>query len=375
MADLDEMNAIDDLSAEQKREIGKAYFFNSNGDPAKRSTGIKMIMDAHFGHDPEATYLASRMILDGIIKIQAADQEEYALTQMCISANSGCIQARAFLNAYCEERYQKKVSFEPDNKRNGALVDFEGKPIKINRQGIFTPVDAVLEYKDGVNLLTLSTNPMFLYAENIKDPERFEQAVYRGLLEWQGDYEVFGGQKLSVKIELTSDEKIFDNLFIMPITNELDASIRSVTNVIGTKKKKDMVDELMTSKRSFASHGKKWTVNSRKVICIQSHNGKFDDYEEIKHVAKHEFGHTLGLGDLYASAKDSLEGVEKGSFIELDGYAIQDRFYNLVMCDHHGPISNNDIEMVVLAFSKNKEQLYQPGELKRKISSALGKGN
>jgi hypothetical protein len=101
----------------------------------------------------------------------------------------------------------------------------------------------------------------------------------------------------------------------------------------------------------------------------------FDDYEEIKHVAKHEFGHTLGLGDLYASAKDSLEGVEKGSFIELDGYAIQDRFYNLVMCDHHGPISNNDIEMVVLAFSKNKEQLYQPGELKRKISSALGKGN
>ena len=33
---------------------------------------------------------------------------------------------------------------------------------------------------------------------------------------------------------------------------------------------------------------------------------------------------------------------------------INDKFYNLVMCDHHGPISNNDIEMVVLAFRENK---------------------
>lgn len=45
------------------------------------------------------------------------------------------------------------------------------------------------------------------------------------------------------------------------------------------------------------------------------------------------------------------------------------------MCDHHGPISNNDVEMVILAFRENKMQLYQPGKLKGKLSSALGKGN
>ena len=53
----------------------------------------------------------------------------------------------------------------------------------------------------------------------------------------------------------------------------------------------------------------------------------------------------------------------------------EDKFYNLVMCDHHGPISNNDVEMVVLAFKENKMQFYQPSRLKGKISKALGKGN
>ena len=93
------------------------------------------------------------------------------------------------------------------------------------------------------------------------------------------------------------------------------------------------------------------------------------------HVAKHEFGHTLGLGDLYPSSVDSLAGVAKGTYAELDCYATGNREYNLVMCDHRGPISNNDIEMVVLAFKENKAQLYQPVRRMKKISSALGRGN
>ena len=45
------------------------------------------------------------------------------------------------------------------------------------------------------------------------------------------------------------------------------------------------------------------------------------------------------------------------------------------MCDHHGPISNNDIEMVILAFRENKMQLFQKQKSKDKESEALGKGN
>lgn len=297
------------------------------------------------------------------------------MTLMCSSANSGYIQARAFLNAYCEERYQEEHDDLQVIESNDTLVDFDGKPIKLNRQGVFTPIDAVLENENGLNVLTLSANVVFFYGEEIAAPEKFEQAVYDGILAWQGEYEVFGGQKLKLQIHLTNDDNVFDNLIILPITGKIGATLQSVSNVIGTKKSKLQVSELMMNKRSFATSGLKWKVNSRKIICIQSRDGKFDDYEEIMHVTKHEFGHALGLGDLYASAVDSLPGVEKGTYSELDSYVINDRFYNLVMCDYHGPISNNDIEMVILAYKENKMQLYQPSRLKDKISSALGRGN
>lgn len=59
----------------------------------------------------------------------------------------------------------------------------------------------------------------------------------------------------------------------------------------------------------------------------------------------------------------------------LDGYYISNNYYNLVMCDNKGPISNNDIEMIVLAFQNNEEQLYQKKGAADKISQALGRGN
>ena len=370
------MNTEKPSSAEQKRELGKLYFYHNHRDREKRDYGLKLIMEAHSEGDAEATFIVACLILDGVLKPRTGDSEECALSLFRRSANCGCIQARARLNSYCEKRYHQQMEQNPSQpSHTGALVDFEGRPIRIDRQGVFTPVDAVLEYEDGRNVLTLSTNVVFVYDDALLYTEKFEQAVLDGLMAWQGDYEVFGGQKLSFRVNVTFDNKLFDNLVVVPINDRFAEVFRSTGKLIGTKKTREEWSQIFDHKRSFATSGLKWTVNSRKVIYLFSESGRFDEHEEIMHVTKHEFGHTLGLGDLYASPADALAGVEKGTYTELDGYAIDDRLYNLVMCDHYGPISNNDIEMVLLAFMENRAQLFQTGKIKGKISSALGKGN
>lgn len=167
----------ENVSVEILREIGKNSLFNSNIDAKKRSEGIQALIKAQSLGNLEATYIVARLILDGVLKSSSSDQQEYALTLMCSSANSGCIQAWAFLNAYCEERYQEEHDDLQVADLNDTLVDFDGKPIKLNRQGVFTPIDVVLENVNGLNVLTLSTNVMFLYGDEIDDPEKFEQAV------------------------------------------------------------------------------------------------------------------------------------------------------------------------------------------------------
>ncbi len=365
----------DQTSVESIRETGKAYLFGNQEDAETKSKGLQLIIEAHKQKDAEATFIVAKLLLDGVLKASGKNTTDYALSLMCSAANNGCIQARAYLNAFCDERYSDEYDTIDNKHTVGALVDFDGKPIRINRQGIFTPIDAVLEYENNQNILTLKTNLLFLNDESMDNPEKFEQAVIQGIREWEGEYEVFGGQHLRVHIELTNDANLFDNLLIMPVTEEIGSTMKAVSNVLGTKERKAQISDLLENKRSFVTSGMKWSATSRKIICVQSADGKFDDYEEIKHVSKHEFGHALGLGDLYYSPTDSLAGVEIGTYGELDSYAITDKYYNLVMCDHHGPISNNDIEMVILAFRENKMQMYQPSKIKGKVSAALGKGN
>ena len=69
------------------------------------------------------------------------------------------------------------------------------------------------------------------------------------------------------------------------------------------------------------------------MIIIASEDNKFYDYNEIKNVAKHEFGHALGLGDLYASEPDGLDGVDQGTYYELDGYYISNKNYAVFFCN------------------------------------------
>lgn len=365
------------ISPETAREMGKALFFNNENDPETRRKGLEFLIAAKSNNDPEAEFIVAKLILDGVLNTNSTDPVEHALSLMCHSANNGYIQARAYLNVYCSSRYVTEFGKSDDtNQKDGRLVDFNGKPIHINRQGILTPIDAVLEYKDGLNILTLSTNVYFYYCEYIAEYKMLEQAVLDGFRQWEGEYTVFGGQKLAVKIELTTEDRIFDSTVVVPVGDEFRSVFLKTSQFLKSKEKKESFSGIASDKRSFATIGmNKWSVSSRKLIFMQCENSGVIDYEEAMHVAKHEFGHALGLGDLYSSQIDSLNGVDKGTYAELDSYIVCDKFYNLVMCDHHGPISNNDIEMVVLAFQENKQQLYQPKKINDKVSIALGRGN
>ena len=190
-----------------------------------------MLLEAMNMGDPEAMYTISRLAIDGYVTVSKKDRLEYALGLMCNSANRGFVQARAFLNWYCNSRYKANFSNQTLSSKSGPLVDFDGKPISISCKGLLTPIDAVLEYKDGKNVLTISANVKFVYADEIRDMKKFEEAVINGMMQWQGDYEVFGGQKVTVKMNITTENRLFDNVVVVPVTSSFEEALMSVGQI------------------------------------------------------------------------------------------------------------------------------------------------
>ena len=78
---------------------------------------------------------------------------------------------------------------------------------------------------------------------------------------------------------------------------------------------------------------------------------------------------------MYKDPQAGMAGVPQGTYVELDDYHVANSCYQLAMASHHGVVSNNDIEMIVLAFSENARQNYQPDRWGNTVSKALGKGN
>lgn len=368
--------SYEDYSPEDIREAGKNLLFSSNATEEEKSYSIKLISIACTKNDPEAAFILGKLFLDDVITVKKGTNQDAGLALIRAAANEGYPQARVYLNAFCEERYMKNVGQATNPyAKEGMLVDFDGDEIKINRKGLRTPIDAVLTNENGKNVLTLSANISFAGDEEFENSEEYRQAVINGILLWQGEYKVFGGQDVEVRINLTTETKILDSVFVVAINGEIREIWNTVFDLLKGTEHGRAVKQTLQTRRSYATLGFKWSATSGKIIVIQSDDDKFDDYEEIKHVAKHEFGHALGLGDLYYSPSDSLSGVEVGTYGELDSFAITDKLYNLVMCDHRGPVSNNDIEMVILAFWENKMQNFQPSKNSTKISEALGSGN
>ncbi len=362
-------------AVEMDREKGKLLYFSKNASADEKRMGVSLLIKASTANDPEAQYIVGRMLLDGVLSVQRGDSEQAGIEHLHRAASNGWLQARAELNAYCRDRYE--ASCPEASAYNGPLKDFDGKVIRIDHSGFMVPVDARLDFIDGRNILTFSLDLSIIDDDAVDNQHKLYEAIVRGIKMWEGDYTVFGGQNLSVRINITLESKLWDSVTVLIVAGDNLKTMQAFTRKLPGKHAANLREAMFEDKRSMAIGGlKKWSVRSRKWIYLNSESCSFDDYDEISQVIKHEFGHVLGLGDLYEEAERGLPGVKSGSYDELDSYLICDKFYNLVMCDHHGPISNNDIEMVVLAFSENRMQEYQNNTKKKnQVSKALGRGN
>ena len=344
-------------------ERGKRLLFLGQTEEDRR-IGRRMIQDAAQQGDPEARYVLGMLLWAKEAEPVALRPRVPYLQLLWQAASDGHAQARQTLDKCCTLRCPRQ------ELHDGCLKDHRGAPLQINRIGPLMPVKVQLQRLQGENVLTIRAKIAFFYTTEPEDRLRFEMSVVEGICAWEGTYAAFGG-KVRLQVELECSKYLLGSVVVMPMMEQVWSETRDLAAKLLPGKKREKAMDLLDHRRSFASSGLKWGLRNSRFIVIQDGSGTFTDRDMIRDVAKHEFGHVLGLGDLYKSPSDGYPGVPFGTHPVLDAYSIRNGLYNLVMCDHRGPISGKDVEMVMLAFREGRMQLYQKVKPKDRISEAL----
>ncbi len=364
-------------NAQSCYEAGMLYFTNEERNPDQITKGINLLKHASRMGSPDAAFMVGKLVWEGYIKPKKGATKDEALKMLFLASSKGSLQAKVMLNEICTERYNEKFGkVQASEGQQGPLTDLDGNKIKIRRKGLRTPIDAKLKYENGKNILTFKANVNIISGDDEQPSEEVRKAVLDGMQEWAGEYSVFGGQQLTVVIDVVEKTGLLDTINVFIMDEGIRRMMQQVADAFSVVKGKSFAKDihaLLESERSFEAQAKEWSTKGRKSIFVRCNQE--NDYDRIQASVKHEFGHALGLGDLYYEKAKGFEGVTKGTYEELDAYHISDKLYHLVMCNNHGAISNNDIEMIVLAFSENEMQRYQSTDWNYDVSKALGKGN
>lgn len=319
--------------------------------------------------DPEGCFRFGARLVNGKIRLKDIDSKERGMFYIDRAAYLGHKGARAAMDKYCKLLYEKNVGSKIQKQAPAPLRDFNNWPIKIKYKGKLMPVQAELVFQDNQNVLFIDVKANILITDDeAVDREHLKIAIENGFRAWEGVYTVFGGQELMVIVNVHfSDFAILGHINISSMKNNAMKGAIKIAAARGHEWQNKLSDMANTSS-SFTTFGmSKWSMRSGKNIFLDNPTGRFDNYETITRSVRSEFGTILGLG--------YINNVPKGTYPELDPYYIENGRYNLVMSNGRGAISNNDIEMIVLALAENEIQCYFEDEQGHKPSKALGKGN
>lgn len=259
-------------------------------------------------------------------------------------------------------------SLKTTMKKLGVIEDFHGNAIVLPyRDPEKNSISANLKYDTTVPELHIVVNVTFLgwggKNEKRTSMDRHEleyktKVVIAGFKKWEGDYKVFGGYPIKVFVEV-NEVDTGDGALTVHLVNNLDEALTwGGDRLLGWKCKNGIIAD--------------------KFMVIGRHD--VDVY-------KHEFGHALGLGDAYEGhyikGLYDMDGVDTSLYPDLDSYPKNSDGSPDMVMNNDEPVRDNDIEMVLLAFSTGKRQNYQKesdDNLKwisgtGEISEALGRGN
>ena len=255
------------------------------------------------------------------------------------------------------------------------IKGFDGKTISIDKKGLFYPVSMELYEKSGKNYLDICVRAFFAttFEDEDLDIEDWKECIFRGFKEWGGEYTVFGGQQLTVTV--TTIEADFPNIDTIPILCFSEEKAKEFIAQYAASSNSAEIEKILLSQRSFSTTMIEgivaWSsILPRYIVLMPT---AFDTAHVLQRTAKHEFGHILGLGDSYKDETLGYTGV--GMYHDILPYQLGQGGFNMVM-DNCGPVRNNDIEMVILAFFTNQFQEFQSHKnATSHISNALGRGD
>ena len=230
------------------------------------------------------------------------------------------------------------------------------------------PVSAVLhETKEGFTL-TLQASVHFADRRGEKDGMSFRQNKNRalaGFRSWSGKYLLRSGKTLCVRVILRETKKRRGALQV----TFLDYGTLKAAETFAGRGKTGMKlrRALRTPGFTFAGlRAEKWRPWKGRWIGLRTDMEMFS----VEEISRHEFGHILGLGDMYRDPVMGLKGIS-GNVAELYAdFADKGGRCRAVM-DSNGPVTPLDAEMMLLAQMTGRFQQYQKQKGRGNVSAVL----